>query len=117
MELQKVNLKELDLIIMYLLRYVLIKVKVKMMVHEYCFNSVRDQSKPNCKAKHQQVLHFIQVGLFIVICDQAHHSCDVSKLDDGVGVKRLDSHACTWRSAKQSAMRLEPCFPVCIQFN
>ncbi len=31
-----------------------------------------------------QALFFLQVGLFIVICDQANHSCVVSKLDDGV---------------------------------
>ncbi len=34
-----------------------------------------------------QVLYFLQVGLFTVICDQAHHSCVISKLDDGVGVE------------------------------
>lgn len=32
------------------------------------------------------VLYFFQVGLFIVICDQAHYSCVVSNLD-GVGVE------------------------------
>ena len=31
-----------------------------------------------------QVLYFFQVGLFIVVYDQAHHSCVVSKLDDMV---------------------------------
>ncbi len=31
-----------------------------------------------------QVLYLLQVNLFIVICDQVHHSCVVRKLGDGV---------------------------------
>ncbi len=31
-----------------------------------------------------QALCFLQVGLFIVICDQAYHSCVVSKLDNDI---------------------------------
>ncbi len=35
-----------------------------------------------------QALYFLQVVLFIVIRDQVHHSCVVSKLDNGVCVER-----------------------------
>ncbi len=46
-----------------------------------------------------QALYLFQIGFFIVICDQAHHSCVVSKLNDGVGIKCGDTVVCTRSTA------------------
>ena len=41
-----------------------------------------------------QILYYIQIGLFIFFCDQAHHGCVVRKLDDGVGVESCYTVVC-----------------------
>ncbi len=40
-----------------------------------------------CTTPFSQLCHFLFVGCFIVVADEAYHSCVISKLDDVVGAE------------------------------
>ncbi len=50
-----------------------------------CLTHIEEQVV--CTTPFNQLCHFLSVGCFIIVADEAYHSCVIGKLDDVVGAE------------------------------
>lgn len=62
-----------------------------------------------------QVLYFLQISLFIVICHQVHHSCIISKCDDGESSYKLICAKGVYQGAQNAALRCTSVKDECVK--
>ncbi len=60
-----------------------------------------------CTTPFNQLCHFLSVGCFIIVADEAYHSCVICKLDDVVGAElgsAVVSQQCEEQRAEHTAL-------------